>query len=206
MAKGSILADLVSYMRDIQAPTQAVKRAETIGEKYPQILTQFKPDVMAHALTHSGKFRPDYELYLYRPEDFEKLSIPIYIHKTLSGHPDYHTLNINELAGILRGSRNRMTDYAGFNDIPFLTPSEPAEGAFDIIGHEGRHRSRAMAGLGDPFSLVRLYPRHWSTIDKLQDLSSMQVYPESPFGVRSRKPILAKDFFLEKFRVGGRVM
>jgi hypothetical protein len=45
-----------------------------------------------------------------------------------------------------------------FSDVPFLGYKEPYPGIAQIFSHEGRHRSRALAGEGEPLQLVRLRP------------------------------------------------
>ena len=45
-----------------------------------------------------------------------------------------------------------------FSDVPFLGYQEPYPGIAQIFSHEGRHRSRALAGEGEPLQLVRMRP------------------------------------------------
>ena len=81
------------------------------------------------------------------PADFEKFAIPLESHVRASSmtQPEY----IKHLAQ-LKG---------GFADVPFLEVGrEYPEALLNIQGHEGRHRSRALASKDFEKSLVNLFP------------------------------------------------
>lgn len=91
------------------------------------------------------------------PNDFENFASKL------------HTRNVTEQGSM--GDKMRMSteDYLrylrtlpeGFNDVPFLQINKQEAGlplVPYITGHEGRHRSRALAGAGEQSNLVRLIP------------------------------------------------
>ena len=48
----------------------------------------------------------------------------------------------------------------GLDDVPYLSYDLPMDKDYiDIVGHEGRHRSRALEELGEPEQLVRFIPK-----------------------------------------------
>jgi hypothetical protein len=92
-----------------------------------------------------------------------------------------------------------IAQQSGFSDVPFLTIDKSKQGSnlpYDmprIVGHEGRHRNRALSAIGQPMSLVSLLPRseirepfprrfYEDFIPKLQEelnLHKNMVHPES---------------------------
>lgn len=96
-------------------------------------------------------------LMIMNPADFERFSAPLLMQE--KGYPGSGplkaTLPTNEYINYLSGIDE-------FHDVPFLEINKEEQGLplipF-ISGHEGRHRSRAMAQRGEPAGLVQLLPR-----------------------------------------------
>jgi len=94
------------------------------------------------------------------PADFERFALEMVPHQKglmpWTGEIDKYSLPTDEYIQYLQKLRG------GFDDVPFLGINKQEQGLpllpF-ISGHEGRHRSRAMAASGQPTSLVRLMPR-----------------------------------------------
>ena len=57
-----------------------------------------------------------------------------------------------------------------FDEIPYLRFREETPTDYQIVAHEGRHRSRGLESLGEPVSLVRMLPTE--EIDYLTDKSN----------------------------------
>jgi hypothetical protein len=91
------------------------------------------------------------------PADFEEFAIPLVMQGMgyPGSAPSKVTLPTNEYINYLSGINE-------FHDIPFLQVNKGEQGLplipF-ISGHEGRHRSRAMAQRGEPAGLVQFLPR-----------------------------------------------
>lgn len=65
-------------------------------------------------------------------------------------------VNYDEYVKYLQG----IAQTTGFSDVPYLNLNKRDKDALLYIsGHEGRHRQRALSGLGDSKSLVRIEPR-----------------------------------------------
>lgn len=99
-------------------------------------------------------------LMTMNPADFEKFALELVARKGPVGHPsgeiDKYSLPTDEYIQYLQRLRG------GFEEPAFLSINKEEAGlplVPFISGHEGRHRSRALAASGQPTSLVRLIPR-----------------------------------------------
>jgi hypothetical protein len=100
------------------------------------------------------------------PADFEKYAARLHYKSSVGpnaaklasqGDLSKHTMSTEDYLKYLR------TLPEGFTDVPFLQISKQETGLPlmpYITGHEGRHRSRALAGAGEQKSLVRLMPNY----------------------------------------------
>jgi hypothetical protein len=98
----------------------------------------------------------------------------------------------------------------GLLETPYLMLDESLGKYYQIAGHEGRHRARALSKLGDESTLIRLLPRgireglprssqeeYQEGLKKLLG-SNPRVYPERPYGIsgdKGRSLIELPDFF-----------
>ena len=136
------------------------KRLERSADEVPNLEKQFTEDALVEAFTGDNAKA----IVTVSPEDFEKYakrlrgrdSITFADKQALDrGVIDKYTLPTDEYVQYL--SRIK-----GFDDVPMLNlfkdetglPMKP-----QITGHEGRHRSRALAKSGEPTSIVRVMPR-----------------------------------------------
>ena len=134
------------------------RRVERAADEIPNLERMYKEEGLRSAFTGDNA----QALMTMNPADFEKFALPLVKSKgargpmSSSGEVDKYTLPTDEYVQYLQGLRG------GFSDVPFLGINKEEYGLplkpF-ISGHEGRHRSRALAQSGQPTSLVRLVPR-----------------------------------------------
>jgi hypothetical protein len=134
------------------------RRVERAADEIPNLERMYKEEGLRSAFTGDNA----QALMTMNPADFEKFALPLVKSKgarspmSSSGEVDKYTLPTDEYVQYLQGLRG------GFSDVPFLGINKEEYGLplkpF-ISGHEGRHRSRALAASGQPTSLVRLVPR-----------------------------------------------
>jgi hypothetical protein len=176
--KGAKEAPAAAETKIIQAPTVIVpsklsnvkeavrqskgdygaRRVERAADEIPNLERMYKEEGLRSAFTGDNA----QALMTMNPADFEKFALPLVKSKgarspmSSSGEVDKYTLPTDEYVQYLQGLRG------GFSDVPFLGINKEEYGLplkpF-ISGHEGRHRSRALAQSGQPTSLVRLVPR-----------------------------------------------
>jgi len=136
------------------------KRLERAADEVPNLEKQFTEDALVDAFTGDNAKA----IVTISPEDFEKYAKRLRDRDSITsadkqaldrGVIDKYTLPTDEYVQYL--SRIK-----GFDDVPMLNlfkdetglPMKP-----QITGHEGRHRSRALAKSGEPTSIVRVMPR-----------------------------------------------
>jgi hypothetical protein len=139
------------------------KRVQRAADEIPNLERMYTEEALRSAFTGDNA----QAMMTMNPADFERFA------KALSGRTkadigpkmsdlakqgeiDKYTVPTDEYVQYLQRLRG------GFTDLPFLDINKQEYGLplmpF-ISGHEGRHRSRALAASGQPTSLVRLMPR-----------------------------------------------
>ena len=139
---GSVIKQLEDYLRERKGE-YGVKRLQRAADEIPGLESMYKLDALRRAFGGDNAKA----LMSMNPADFEKFAIPLESHVRASSmtQPEY----IKHLAQ-LKG---------GFADVPFLEIGrEYPKALLNIQGHEGRHRSRALAGKNVKKSLVNLFP------------------------------------------------
>lgn len=139
------------------------RRVERAADEIPNLERMYKEEGLRSAFTGDNAqavmtMKPgDFEKFAKRLEGRTSADIgPKMAELAKKGEIDKYTLPTDEYVQYLKRLRE------GFDDVPFLgidkeefgLPLKPF-----ISGHEGRHRSRALAESGQPTSLVRLIPR-----------------------------------------------
>lgn len=139
------------------------RRVERAADEIPNLEKLYKEEGLRSAFVGDNAqavmtMKPgDFEKFAKRLEGRTSADIgPKMAELAKKGEIDKYTLPTDEYVQYLKRLRE------GFDDVPFLgidkeefgLPLKPF-----ISGHEGRHRSRALAESGQPTSLVRLIPR-----------------------------------------------
>ena len=182
------LSELIKDIRN-DAGNFRAQRVERAADEIPMLDTRYSIPALDRA------FRGDTSemMTTMNPADFEKYALQL-----RRVDDDY----IRKLGDIASSS--------GFNDVPYLTMIQPPpEDLPMIFGHEGRHRSRALAGLGDKSSLVRIrtggnlkesFPRHsaeeFFDAFKQKKGSLLHVVPEE-YGGDIRKPYKLPELYAD---------
>lgn len=126
------------------------ERLERAADEVPDLERQYTAEALLRAF--GGRLGSPYRgVITINPADFERYARPL---------PDpidtYSADNINDLRRIFRQSGK---DTQGFDDVLFLDLGA-SKGEVPLIrGHEGRHRSRALAAEGQGKTLVEVLPR-----------------------------------------------
>ena len=83
-----------------------------------------------------------------------------------------------------------------FDALPYLSYNQPIDDVAQIAAHEGRHRSRALEGLSEPYQLVRMIPAgREELLSKLPDQTKMysemsSMNPDNPERIGSLGELL----------------
>ena len=83
-----------------------------------------------------------------------------------------------------------------FDALPYLSYQQPIDDVAQIAAHEGRHRSRALEGLSEPYQLVRMIPAgREELLSKLPDQTKMysemsSMNPDNPERIGSLGELL----------------
>lgn len=149
-------------------------------------------------------------LAAYKPKAFERLAFPITGDGAVGTRALPEWVRRQEADRIAR-LRSLLKSGGGFNQLPYLRMNEfverPAPRLFPIpkvSGHEGRHRSRAIAQEGMPASLMSLYQNSMPESLRFKQLGDL-IQPEGQ-NLAGRLPRLASETFLtEPFKRGGPV-
>ena len=161
-AKGGIVSKIRELRKQLadQKGEYAAKRLDKAADEIRNLETTYSPEALRSAFMGDNATG----LVILNPADFEKYAakIPEQGYDEAHAGPYYETddgkiLNYKQYVQYLQDVANKQ----GFRDVPYLeiNTSKSAEFPIGISGHEGRHRSRALAGLGDTTSLVRITPR-----------------------------------------------
>jgi hypothetical protein len=133
------------------------RRVERAADEIPNLENMYQEEGLRFAFTGDNA----QALMTMNPADFEKFALPLIGSKGArspisGGEIDKYSLPTDEYIQYLQRLRG------GFEEPAFLSINKQEQGLplmpF-ISGHEGRHRSRALAASGQPTSLVRLIPR-----------------------------------------------
>jgi hypothetical protein len=187
------------------------RRVERAADEIPNLERMYKEEGLRSAFTGDNA----QAVMTMNPADFEKFAKglsgrtradigPKMAELANRGEIDKYTLPTDEYIQYLRGLPE------GFDDVPFLSIDKEEFGLplkpF-ISGHEGRHRSRALAESGQPTSLIRLVPRaelreplprrsqeeYLQALREELDLTGNLVLPEG----RTGSPIVLPDIYAE---------
>jgi hypothetical protein len=156
----SRLSNLKEVVRG-QKGEYGAKRVERAADEIPNLERMYKEEAMRDAfLGENAK-----ALVTMNPADFEKYALTLEKRTTIGpkmaelakqGEIDKYTLPTDKYIQYL------MSLQDGFEHMPYLDIFKDEVGlpmAPKVTGHEGRHRSRALAERGEPSSLVKINPR-----------------------------------------------
>tara|TARA_R110000824_G_scaffold127903_1_gene288545 strand:- start:288 stop:1250 length:963 start_codon:yes stop_codon:yes gene_type:complete len=162
------------------------RKLKNIANEAPEAFTQYEPNELQSVIKEAAEGKSD--IAIVKPEDFRLLAArniegqikketdllrkDPYANVDLELGSD-HIPRINEYL-------DRFKDKLPFDEVPFLhIDSDMAPGVAQVIGHEGRHRMRALErllsqeGNKEGTSLLRLIP------------SEFKKRPRMPFGGKS---------------------
>jgi hypothetical protein len=155
--KPSELSKLKAYLLKNQG-THGAQRVERAADEVPNLESMYSPEALEWAF---GKYNPQTALGVINPADFEKYATPIpSSSRNTSGratsHADMSKYNTDTDAYV-----KYLQSVKGFSEVPRLE-FDKSEAGLPIIpsirGHEGRHRSRALANRGEQSALVVMAP------------------------------------------------
>jgi len=158
MAKGgSTIKQLEEYLRQREGE-YGVKRLQRAADEIPHLERMYTEDALRRAFGGDNAKA----LMTMNPADFERFAVRLF------PDPDTREDEMNERFEYVRGLppmthpeyiRYLARIKGGFNDVPFLEIGNKfPEYLPNITGHEGRHRTRALAKKKVQKSLVQLYP------------------------------------------------
>lgn len=140
------------------------RRVERAADEIPDLERMFQEDTLKEAFTGDNASA----MITLNPADFEKYAQaltgrtkadigPKMAELAKQGEIDKYTVPLDEYIKHLQSLQE------GFNEVPYLNLSKDEVGLPtmpSVIGHEGRHRNRALADQGAPSSLVKINPRN----------------------------------------------
>ena len=141
-----------------------LKKLKNLGNEFPEGFRQYEPKVLHQVIDDSAKGYSD--IAVMNPEDFRMLASRN-IESQIQQEADWLAANPNEVIDDINTERLAKIDrYAEmfeggelFDEVPWLSvQTNISPDIAQIIGHEGRHRERALRKLGADASLVRLIP------------------------------------------------
>jgi hypothetical protein len=134
--KVGALTNLLKHVEQ-QMGKKAALRVEKAADLVPNLERKYSESALRSAFA-SDNNRP---LMIMQPSKFEDYA------EQVNGKNQEH---LNYLKSIAQSG--------GFKDVPYLQLGKNKSNIPEITGHEGRHRSAALAQMGDDPSLVRLMP------------------------------------------------
>lgn len=166
MIKPTSLAELMELIKQ-RGGIEAAKRLEKAADLVPNLEHQYQPQALKEAFTGNRSI-----VSVMNPADFEKYAAPIssetksslsksrrigepgpgqdYTHMPLGTYDDY----INYL------QQFSAPGGGGFRSMPYLQLGQRKGFSFpNIQGHEGRHRTDALARQGNQSTLIGIDPR-----------------------------------------------
>ena len=158
-----------------------------LDKEAPEMFRLYDDMELYYGLSEAEK--GDIDIGLIKPDTFRRAAAPMvpYGGKVVGESAE----NIQKLQDLYRSG-------IAFDDLPFLTyrrlspmtySNPTSENIAKIVGHEGRHRSRALAKEGAPRQLVRFLPeaRKEGLLSKLGD-QPVQIYSQESPGVYNKQP------------------
>lgn len=144
-ASGGKVGALTNLLKHVeqQMGKRAALRVEKAADLVPNLERKYSESALRNAFAGDNN-RP---LMVMLPSKFEDFAEPV-----IGKDQEY----LNYLQTVAQSG--------GFKDVPYLQLGINKSNIPEIMGHEGRHRSAALAQMGDEPSLVRLMPT--SQIDK----------------------------------------
>ena len=139
----------------------AVRRIERAADEIPNLERMFQEDALREAFTGDNAGA----VVTMNPADFERYAIelakrtsvgPKAAEAARQGDIDKMTVPTDNYINYLQGLED------GFSDVPYLNLTKDEVGLPTIprvIGHEGRHRNRALADKGEKSTLIKINPR-----------------------------------------------
>jgi len=147
---GSVIKQLEEHLRDREGE-YGLKRLQRAADEIPGLGDMYSYDALRSAFGGDNA----QALMTMSPEDFEKFALRLGSEEDESAYEGGMS-RAQYLAQLARIARTK-----GFNDVPFLEVNRrKPEYLPNIQGHEGRHRSRALASMKVPKALVRLFPNY----------------------------------------------
>lgn len=145
------------------------RRVERAADEIPNLERMFQEDALKEVFTGDNARG----VMTIDPADFEKYAVELnpraeklnvtgpwnaesFQDRLMQQALDKYDLPTDEYIKYLEQLKN------GFSDVPYLNLFKDEIGLPDeakVIGHEGRHRNRALANRGQPASLVQIQPR-----------------------------------------------
>jgi hypothetical protein len=152
--------------------TYAARRLQRAADEIPNLEKLFQEEALRRAFAGGDNASA---VMTMNPADFEKYSIPIHPYFTTKKFPtlvkdDYSTDDWVK----------HLKTVQGYDQVPHLAVDKGEVGADMlpiIIGHEGRHRNRALADKGVTSSLIRFKPR--GDLREALPLESQEQYIDS---------------------------
>ena len=136
---------------------QAGESLSGLEAKAPQFFSKYEKIPLFQAMREGN-------LALMKPETFRSLAARLPDDEKI-GYKYKPTSPTSTYDGVLEEIGRKTQEYADlykygelFDDIPYLRFKEQSPTDYQIVGHEGRHRNRALETLGEPVSLVRMLP------------------------------------------------
>jgi hypothetical protein len=152
--------------------TYAARRLQRAADEIPNLEKLFQEEALRRAFAGGDNASA---VMTMNPADFEKYSIPIHPYFTTKKFPtlvkdDYSTDDWVK----------HLKTVQGYDQVPHLAVDKGEVGADMlpiIIGHEGRHRNRALADKGVTSSLIQFKPR--GDLREALPLESQEQYIDS---------------------------
>ena len=157
MAKGGdvSLKEMHDYIAN-QGGVYEGRRFERASDEVPNLMKMYKADAL------KGLFTGDNArgLMTMNPADFEKYAMPISEDAASNRgyRKNWHDTDVLNHEQYIK----HLARLRGFESVPYLDVDKRMSGVREnpfIAGHEGRHRSRALAHKGVEKSLVQFIPR-----------------------------------------------
>jgi len=163
-APGILIPSKMNNVREAVRNTKGnygARRVERAADEIPNLERMYQEDALKEAFTGDNASA----MMSINPSDFEKFARelerktsvgPKAAELAKQGDIDKMTVTTDEYIKHLQ----RLKD--GFSDVPYLNLNKDEVGLPTmpkVIGHEGRHRNRALADAGEKSSLVKINPR-----------------------------------------------
>ena len=173
------------YMGKDEMYEEVGEKAEKLMVKAPQMFQYYEDVPLYQGLRDAAEGSED--LALMDPATFRKLAAPI-----ATDIPE-----INQMMLKKKLDYEDMYRYGTkFDALPYLSYQQPIDDVAQIAAHEGRHRSRALEGLSEPYQLVRMIPAvREELLSKLPDQTKMysemsSMNPDNPERIGSLGELL----------------